>query len=41
MWQAGQTEIAADTYSVETRLNAGVWQFRVMDFPVRGKCSSY
>lgn len=28
---AGQTELAADTYTVETRLNAGVWQFRVLD----------
>ncbi len=27
----GQTELPADTYSVETRLNAGVWQFRVLD----------
>ena len=28
---SGQTELAKDTYSVETRLNGGVWQFRVMD----------
>jgi flagellar hook-associated protein 1 FlgK len=28
---AGQTEITAGSYSVESRLNAGVWQFRVVD----------
>ncbi len=27
----GQTEIAAGSYSVESRLSAGVWQFRVLD----------
>ncbi len=26
-----QPELPADTYSVETRLNGGVWQFRIMD----------
>jgi flagellar hook-associated protein 1 FlgK len=28
---AGQTEITAGSYSVESRLNAGVWQYRVVD----------